>query len=243
MNWFKDWFNSKYYHILYQKRDFQEAAILIDNLLKRINPAKNSFFLDLGCGAGRHSIYLNKKGFSVDGLDLSQKSLQQAEKHQNEKLKFYLKDMRDFCFQNKYDIIINLFTSFGYFENDEDNKKVFDNVEKSLKINGYFIIDFFNSYKIMRELKDYEIKNIDDITFKIKRRQDGKFVYKDISITDKKNSYTFAEKVRLIKQQHFINYSKNLKLKLIDTFGDYELNRYEETCSDRLIMIFQKDNC
>ena len=141
MNWFENWFDSKYYHILYKKRDFQEAAILIDNLLKIINPAENSFFLDLGCGSGRHSIYLNQKGFHVDGVDLSKKSLKQAEEHQNEKLKFYLKDMRDFCFQNKYDIIINLFTSFGYFEDDEDNKKVFSNMEKSLKINGYFIMD------------------------------------------------------------------------------------------------------
>tara|TARA_B100001250_G_scaffold82964_1_gene68459 strand:- start:7858 stop:8589 length:732 start_codon:yes stop_codon:yes gene_type:complete len=243
MNWFENWFDSKYYHILYKKRDLQEAAILIDNLLKMINPAENSFFLDLGCGAGRHSIYLNQKGFHVDGVDLSKKSLKQAEEHQNEKLKFHLKDMRDFCFQNKYDIIINLFTSFGYFEDDQDNKKVFSNIEKSLKINGYFIIDFFNSHKIIRELKDYEIKKIDDIMFKIKRRQDGKFVYKDIYITDRKNSYTFTEKVRLIKQQQFINYAKNLNMKLTHTFGDYQLNKYEESYSDRLIMIFQKDNC
>ena len=78
--------------------------------------------------------------------------------------------------------------------------------------------------------------------FDAKRRQDGKFVYKDISITDRKNSYTFAEKVRLIKQQQFIKYAKTLNMKLIHTFGDYDLNKYEEACSDRLIMIFQKDN-
>ena len=73
MEWYQDWFNSKYYHILYKHRDNTEAELLIDKLLNIIRPNKNYTFLDLGCGNGRHSIYLNKKGFLVDGIDLSKK--------------------------------------------------------------------------------------------------------------------------------------------------------------------------
>ena len=241
MNWFENWFDSKYYHILYKDRGVEEATMFIDNIIRKIKPNNKDFFLDLGCGAGRHSIYLNKKGFYVDGLDLSQKSLLQAEKYKNKKLQFYQRDMRDFCFENKYNVIINLFTSFGYFEDDQDNKKVFNNIERSLKKNGYFIIDFFNSHKIIRELKNHELKKIDNINFIIKRRQDGKFVYKEISITDRKISYTFVEKVRLISKQEFIHYSEGLNMTLIDTFGDYHMNKYEKEHSDRLIMIFKKN--
>ena len=242
MNWFENWFDSNYYHILYKNRNTKEAVVLIDNIVKLISPPKNALFLDLGCGTGRHSIHLNKKGFCVHGVDLSKKSLMQAKQHENKTLSFHLKDMRQFCNKKKYDVIINLFTSFGYFEKDSDNKKVFQNIEASLKHNGYFVIDFFNSNKVVRDLKKKEQKQIDNIIFKINRRHDNKFVYKDIYITDKKNNYTFTEKVRLINKEQFINYSKNLNIKLIDIFGDYSLNKYNNELSDRLIMIFQKNN-
>jgi len=241
MNWFENWFDSNYYHILYKNRDSGEARLLIDSILNKIKPIKNASFLDLGCGSGRHAIYLNKQGFYVDGLDLSKKSLTQAKQYENKKMQFFQKDMRDLNYQNKYDVIINLFTSFGYFEKESDNRQVFRNISEALKDKGYFIIDFLNSKKIIHNLKHNEIKKIDNITFKISRRHDNKFVYKNIYITDKKNNYTFTEKVRLIKEEEFVNYSKNLHMKLINTFGDYNLNKYEEKLSDRLIMIFQKE--
>ena len=240
MNWFEKWFDSNYYHILYKNRNSKEAILFIDNIINKIKPDQNAFFLDLGCGSGRHSIYLNKQGFFVDGFDLSEKSLMRAKKYENQKLTFHLKDMRQFCNKQKYDVIINLFTSFGYFEKDSDNRKVFQNIEASLKNNGHFIVDFFNSSKVVHNLKKKEQKKIENIIFDIHRRHDNTFVYKDICITDKKNNYTFTEKVRLINKEQFINYSKNLNMKLINVFGDYSLNKYNNELSDRLIMIFQK---
>ena len=61
MEWFKDWFDSPYYHILYKDRNFDEAEQFINNLLTFLKPETNSRFLDLGCGKGRHSVFLNKK--------------------------------------------------------------------------------------------------------------------------------------------------------------------------------------
>ena len=80
MKWFENWFDSKYYHILYKDRDDNEAIMLINNLLHKFNFKKKTVFLDLACGTGRHSIYLNTKGFRVDGVDLSKKSLDKASK-------------------------------------------------------------------------------------------------------------------------------------------------------------------
>ena len=241
MVWFKNWFDSKYYHILYKNRNHTEAILLIDNLLKKINPPKNSTFLDLACGTGRHAIYLNQKGFNVEGVDLSKKSLEKARKNENKNLKFYFKDIRDFTQNNKYNFVLNLFTSFGYFENEKDNRKVFKNVQKSLKKDGLFIIDFFNVQKVISAIKNHETKKIDDITFKIHKTYDKDFVYKKICITDKKNKHTFTEKVRLINKNQFIDYTKDLNMKLLKTFGDYHLNDYHETNSERLLLVFQKN--
>tara|TARA_Y100001968_G_scaffold323439_1_gene361121 strand:- start:1724 stop:2449 length:726 start_codon:yes stop_codon:yes gene_type:complete len=240
MAWFKTWFDSKYYKILYKNRNDKEATVLIDNILKKFQPSKKSFFLDLACGNGRHSIYLNKKGFYVDGVDLSKNSLSIAKKYTNQTLKFYLQDIRNFKRKNKYDYVLNLFTSFGYFEKENDNHKVFQNIQESLKEKGIFIIDFFNTKKVLLELKKYEIKKIGSIRFEIQKNHDKHFVYKEICITDKKNKHTFTEKVQLIDKNVFEQYAKKANMKLLATFGDYDLNKYNPKHSDRLLLVFQK---
>ena len=119
--------------------------------------------------------------------------------------------MRDYCKTRKYDVILNLFTSFGYFDDDNDNMKILKNIEQSLKQNGYLIIDFLNAKKVIKQLPITENKKIDNILFEIKKTHDNNFVYKEITILDKKNSYTFTEKVKLIDKEGFINYTKRLK--------------------------------
>ncbi len=241
MEWFENWFDSRYYHILYKNRDNNEATALINNLLHQFKFNKNTTFLDLACGTGRHSVYLNKKGFKVEGVDLSRKSLEKAKRYENKTLKFYCEDIRSFRKTKYYDVILNLFTSFGYFQNESDNQKVFQNIHASLKDKGLFILDFFNANKVISKLKEYEIKIIDNVRFEIKKRHDGDFVYKEICITDKKNKYTFIEKVQLINKDQFINYTTDLNIKLINSFGDYHFNNYDHQNSERLILVFQKD--
>ena len=243
MKWFENWFDSKYYHILYQNRDNQEANLFIKNILTVLEPQQDSQFLDLGCGSGRHSIQINKKGFHVDGVDLSKKSLEKAIDYQNEKLKFYQEDMRNINSIDKYDIVLNLFTSFGYFDNDKDHELVFQKIFKALKNNGYFIIDFFNAKKILKTHPKhiFEKKILNNIMFEIEKNHDSQFIYKKIKITDGGKTYVYHEKVRLITKQKFLNYFKNLKINLKSTYGDYHLNKYNSTSSDRLILIFQKN--
>jgi len=117
---------------------------------------------------------------------------------------------------------------------------VFQNIQESLKNKGLFIIDFFNANKVISELKNHEIKIIDNIRFEIKKTHDKNFVYKEICITDKKNKHTFTEKVQLISKDKFIHYATGLNMKLLNAFGDYYLNHYESENSERLILVFQK---
>ncbi len=111
--WFENWFDSPYYHVLYKHRDFSEAELFIDKLIKYFNPNSNSRFLDLGCGKGRHSIYLNKKGYNAVGIDLSEENIAGASQFENENLKFCVEDMRNMDRTNQFDYVLNLFTSFG----------------------------------------------------------------------------------------------------------------------------------
>ena len=125
-DWFEDWFDSKYYHILYKHRDYQEAQSFIDKLVDYLQLNEEQKILDLACGKGRHSIYLNKKGLDVMGVDLSPESIKHASQFENPKLKFEVCDMRDVVKPDYFDIVLNLFTSFGYFEDEADQFKTID---------------------------------------------------------------------------------------------------------------------
>jgi SAM-dependent methyltransferase len=120
--WFGTWFDSDYYHLLYKDRDYTEAENFVEKLAIHLKPNTADLILDLACGKGRHSIHLNALGFDVEGSDYSTNSIKYAKQFENKRLKFYEHDMR-LSFPRKYDFILNLFTSFGYFDTETEHIK------------------------------------------------------------------------------------------------------------------------
>ena len=238
-NWYKNWFDSEYYHILYNKRDHNEAELFINNLLKILSPNKKAYFLDLCCGKGRHSILLNKMGYKVDGMDLSKNSIEQALREKRNNLNFFVRDMRQINEHSKYDYILNLFTSFGYFNDTKDNHLVINGVTKALKKDGLFVIDFLNIKKTLKNLTKSEKIKINEINFYIKRWSDLNFLYKKIEFKEKTKKFEFTERIQLLNKEEIINLCSKSNLKNISTFGDYQLNDFNEN-SERLILLFKK---
>ena len=232
-----DWFDSDYYHILYKHRDYNEARNFIDNIIEYLDLKKGSKILDLACGIGRHSIYLDKIGFKVVGTDKSPNNIKKAKASQNQSLNFLQMEMIDNT-NHKYDGIFNLFTSFGYVNHDY-NLKTVKNIEGQLKDNGTVVVDFMNTLFVKNNLVIEETKVINDLSFKIKRRSDGKFIYKEIKFNDKKD-YFFHEKVMDLSLNDFESYLKRYNLRIIKTFGDYNLNDFDIKNSERLIMVIKK---
>ena len=232
-----DWFDSDYYHILYKNRDYNEATNFIDNIIEYLDIKKGSKILDLACGIGRHSIYLDKIGFKVVGTDKSPNNIKKAKASQNNSISFLQMEMIEDT-NDKYDCIFNLFTSFGYVNHDY-NLKTIKNIERQLKDNGTVLVDFMNTLFVKNNLVIEETKLIDGLSFKIKRRSDGKHIYKEIKFNDKKD-YFFQEKVMDLSLNNFENYFKGNNLKIIKTFGDYNLNEFDIENSERLIMVIKK---
>jgi len=111
--WFKDWFNSPYYHQLYQHRDDSEAMQFVKKMISFLHPNPNSRMLDVACGKGRHSKALADMGFDVTGIDLSSESIAEAKKSEADNLHFYEHEMRLPFWINYFEFAFNLFTSFG----------------------------------------------------------------------------------------------------------------------------------
>src|SRR5688500_1353447 len=130
--WFQNWFSSPYYHILYHQRNDEEAEFFIYNLCSYLNPVASSRLLHIACVSGRHWVYLNKKGYDVTGIDLSVSNIRFAQQFENEKLHFYVHDMRYLFYINYFDIAFNLFTSFGYFETEKDHVNALKTFRKSI---------------------------------------------------------------------------------------------------------------
>ena len=240
MSWFANWFDSPYYHTLYKNRDEKEAQVFIDNLIDYLQIHKGSKLIDIACGKGRHAKYFNKKGMDVVGVDLSPNSINTAKKDENKNLQFSAHDMRENYQEDTFDVVTNLFTSFGYFENNKDEQKAINAMANNLKKEGILIIDFMNAKKVIANLVLNEQKTINNIQFDITRQVKDGFMLKDIRITDGKEQQQFQEKVKAITLADYSEFITNAGLKIIDIFGNYKLDNFDEKISDRLILICKK---
>jgi cyclopropane fatty-acyl-phospholipid synthase-like methyltransferase len=240
MSWFAHWFDSPYYHTLYKNRDEKEAQAFIDNLVQHLQITKGSKLIDIACGKGRHATYFNSLGLDVVGVDLSPNSIASATKNANATLQFSVHDMREVYQENSFDVVTNLFTSFGYFEENADEQKAINAMASNLKSEGVLIIDFMNVKKVIANLVASEQKTIDGITFDIIRKIEAGYIIKDIQITDGAIKQHFQEKVKAITLANYSEFITNVELKIIDIFGNYKLEDFNAITSDRLILICKK---
>lgn len=237
-NWFASWFDTPYYHILYKDRDEEEAEFFMDNLVHYLNLPEDAKILDLACGKGRHAFHLNQLGYDVTGADLSENSIAEAKEMATGSLHFQVHDMRE-QFDEKFDAIFNLFTSFGYFEDDNDNMKTLVAMKDSLTETGFAVIDFMNVHNVIANLVPEEVKTVDNIDFHIKRYVKDGHIFKEIDFEDQGQKYHFTERVQALTLQDFEAMMEEAGIYLLDIFGDHKLRKFHKTESDRLIMIFK----
>lgn len=236
-NWYASWFDTPYYHILYKDRGYHEAEDFMKNLTKFLALDPSSKILDLACGKGRHSIYLNSLGYDVTGVDLSENSINYAKQFENNRLHFKVHDMCEPTLNN-YDAVFNLFTSFGYFEDDNDNLRTIKAIKEDLTQDGIAVIDFMNVNKVIKNLVPTEVKTMKGISFFIKRYVKDHYIFKEISFTDDGQNFLFTEKVKALTLSDFKTYFMKAGLTLKHTFGDYNLSTFDVKTSNRLILVF-----
>lgn len=236
--WYAAWFNTPYYHILYKDRDYAEAQHFMDNLTSYLNLPENGKILDLACGKGRHSIYLNQLGYDVTGIDLSEHSISIAKAFENETLRFAVHDMTR-PYPDTFDAVFNLFTSFGYFEDESCNLKTIKAIKTDLNPSGFGVIDFMNVNHVINNLVKENTKTVDGITFRQKRRIESDYIIKDITFADKGQQFQFEERVKALTLNDFNLLFEQAGMHLLEVFGNYQLQKFQSETSERLIMIFK----
>ena len=241
MDWYENWFGSKFYKILYQNRDELEAQEFVENLLGYLQPRPGSTMLDIACGEGRFARQLAENGFDVTGIDISNSSIETALASESATLHFLVQDMRLPFYINYFDYAFNFFTSFGYFTQERDHALAARSFAAGLKENGILVVDYLNSGQVIANFVPEEVIPRDKYTFHIKRRLERKHIVKEISVMEGQEwQRLFTERVAAFSLADFIKMFKSAGLLLINTFGDYQLGPYHPVDSPRLIMIFKK---
>jgi SAM-dependent methyltransferase len=240
MSWYSTWFDSPYYHQLYAHRDYREADTFVKRLMKYLRLPLGARILDLGCGTGRHSHAMASLGYAVTGIDLSKRNILAATAKSGDAVHFRQGDMREIVEENAFDLVVNLFTSFGYFEKEEDNQKVLNAVFSSLKIDGLFVLDFFCRRHVDKHLVPHEIVERDGQRFEIERFISTQQIHKKITLHGEGENLVFEEVVNGFTPRQLRQLLTSAGFKIIDCLGDYQLNTFDENQSERCIFIGQK---
>lgn len=237
-DWFKSWFDTSYYHTLYEHRDSTDAKKFVDAIIRHLDFKANHCILDLACGRGRHAQYLSKKGFDVKGIDLSKRNIAFARQH-IPSVDFEIKDMREDFGHEAFDVILNLFTSFGYFDAYEHHLAAVKNMAKALKPKGVLVLDFMNANRVQQGLVKDEVLESNGVRFRVKRYVKDHKIVKEIFVQEGEKELKYYEKVALLCLQDFKDLFAKADLKITATFGDFNLNPFSEENSDRLILMAQ----
>lgn len=242
MSWFEEWFDSPLYEFLYAYRNHEEASKLADHIQREIPVDEYQTIVDVGCGRGRHSITLAERGYNVTGFDLSPQAIVKAEKIASERglnnVTFLVNDMRQ-PIAGQFDAALNLFTTFGYFLEDEENERVLKSVNSMLKKNGLFLIDYFNSKEVKKELVPKERGSHLGIEYAIRRYVENSCVYKNIRFNgeDFENPKEYTERVKLYDKQWFEKVLRRSGFSIRRVWGSYSGDAFDESCSPRLIIL------
>ncbi len=242
--WFESWFDTEYYHLLYKHRNDLEAKEFIKNLIQFLDLKFNAHVFDLACGKGRHSLELHSHGLNVLGLDLSSASIAHAIQFQQVGLDFQVHDMRNSFGDGQFDAGFNLFTSFGYFDNEQEDIRALSNAYKALNSGGYFIQDYINAQPILPLLpqKGEKIDTLGNrtIEFKWLKHLESGIIVKEIEVTDSSNQFHFQERVQVYSVNELKELHQKAGFEVLHVFGNYELGPFDSQNSPRIILISRK---
>ncbi|MCZ8513298.1 methyltransferase domain-containing protein [Paenibacillus filicis] len=243
-----EWYTKSFgrdYLLVYKHRDLQGAYEEVRTMMEWLELPEGAEVLDLCCGMGRHSMALTRFGFKVTGVDLSEVLLTEARRQDTEReVRWVQGDMRQVPLTDSFDAVVNLFTSFGYFDNEADNERVIREIHRLARPGGRFIIDFLNPGEVVRSLVPYSERQEGDIRIEERRRIEDGFVRKTIVLTEagENGERTYEEQIRLIGRERFEAMLRIAGLQVDDVFGGYDASPYESGSSKRMIFVGRRND-
>ena len=237
--WYAQWFDRSEYETVYAARNDSEAASMIECILSTTKIEPGSSVLDVACGRGRHARAFARQGYRVTGIDLSPRAVATATRIARQDgldITFEEGDMRVAPCKDCFDIVTNLFTSFGYFEDDADHQRAIAAMHESMKPSGWLVQDFMNVDQVLADLVPVDERREGSLRVSQRRWVDGPRLNKEITLKQAGiPTQTFRESVRLLRLRDFEMMYAEVGLKIEKVFGDVHGGPFVAD-SPRLIM-------
>lgn len=208
---------------MYPHRDESDAAEVVDTISAVVPSLAGQRVLDLACGPGRHTVILREREAHPVGLDLSITLLRQARSRHFPPIPVVRGDMRMLPLRDRsFDLVVNLFTSFGYFDSDDQHAAVLSEVARVLVRDGWFVLDYLNASRVRQTLVEYEDALLGGRRVEVKRRisEDGKYVFKEMKLVGEGRSY--QERVRLFEIRELERLIASAGFAVREKFGSYQ---------------------
>lgn len=199
-DWYKSFFRNSFYNPV-NSASLEKARGEVSFVIKKTGIKKGERVLDVCCGPGRHAVLLAEKEFAVTGIDFSAEYLREARKRAEKKgvsVKFVRKDAREMRFPAEFGLAVNLFTSFGYFKKEEDDRKVLNGVFRSLRPGGLFLMDFLNPDFLKKHYRGKNWQKLEDGSYLLEETvlsPDGRHCL---------NEWTRIKKGKALKKSFFL---------------------------------------
>lgn len=239
MGWFKHWFGTRYYTLLYGHRDVEDARLWVEAIQGRWQLQAGTQLLDLACGRGRHAHFFAHAGLRVTGLDISEESINEARSAVPE-AEFAVHDMRLPFRTESFDAVCCLFTSLGYFEDLDDDRAVFRAVWAALRPGGRFVLDFMNTTVVLRDLVAEEWMTREGVEFHLRRSCERGILVKFISVRDGDTVHHFEERVQAILPEQLVALAHAAGFELEDHTDGPDLRPFDPLNSQRSVLWLRK---
>ncbi|MFW5972430.1 MAG: SAM-dependent methyltransferase [Bacteroidota bacterium] len=238
-SWYREWFDRHEYELVYQARNAREAEHVIDLIIELTSPPPEASIIDIGCGRGRHAIELARRGFDVTGIDLSGQSVEEARRRAQRagvRVTFERRDMREPYCKACMDLVLNLFTAFGYFADEEDHLRAVCSMAENLRTGGFIVQDFLNEDLVRRSFVPEDQAERNGVHIRQLRWIDHDRINKRIMISKGDERREFFESVRLFSLDDFRAMYEHCGLEIVHTLGSYDGEPYSAD-SPRLILV------
>lgn len=239
MAWYRTWFGTPYYKLLYGHRDEDDAEAWVRTIVNRCGAGPGTTVLDMACGRGRHARWFAEAGCSVTGIDISTESIAEA-RREVPGAQFAVHDIRMPYAAATFDLAVCLFTSLGYFEDEDDDRRALVAAYGALRPGGRFVLDFMNSVRVLKELVPMECVQKQGVRFTISRSTEAHMVVKRIVAEDGSGRHLFEERVSAMAPDRLVELVREAGFIVLDRTDGPEPAPFDEHRSNRLVIWAQR---
>ncbi len=228
MSWYETFFDREWLDCVARTPQAAESALpQVEFVVGELGLEPGARVLDLACGHGRHAVELARRGYRVTGLDLSERSLVLArEAAAGLEIEFVHADMRELDYEGEFDAVVNLFTAFGYFEDEAENELVLERVARALKPGGGFLIDVISQPWLMRNFQARDWRDAGDGVAMLEERSYDPFTGRSSAVwtflrSDGERSQLFHS-LRVYTLPELASMLRRAGLEVTGVWGDWE---------------------